>query len=725
MFRLLQCLVAMLIAARLLVPAEAAVLGGSLWITQLWLAAVILWGWDAFRRRDFRLRWGAVDVAVWSVVLGHLISTLYVLQGNGEARSALNMLWEWVGLGCAFFLIRQLIRTREDAGRLTLLLLSFAVMLGGYGIWQHYVEFPRISRNYERIIQELGQLSGPNAPRDALRLQRELTEMGVPFHPQRRSLWEGRLRSTEPFATFALANTLAGFLAAWLFVLLDWVWLGSKSGFRFSWLGAAKVACIVIVGYCLVLTKSRTAWMGLIFGLLAWGILRGAGSLKLSRRWLLSGAGLVLVVAGFFWIAKLSGGFDWQVISEAPKSLEYRRQYWAGAWEVVRHHPWLGVGPGNFRQHYLHYKLPESSEEIADPHNWVLDLWASGGLLAVCGFGAVLVLAVRTGRRNRRLNESNVSDKGTSLGVSAWEIGAGLSFFLVLLVGWLSAEPFEARLIGLFAGWAAAWAILRRTQIVISPWAGLMAGGLAILVHLLGAGGIEMPAIMQTILLLVILLEGATGEWEPFFSNIAWPKAALAVCGLAIAASVLCWQTAMRPVWYGTLLLTSGHGALLQDNNPQSAAKWYEEAHQADPYAPEPLERLADVHFQNWLRNSSERDFADAVKFSRQAITLDPHSQRIYRQLGLMYFLKAEQMSSPEDATQAVEYLKEAVARYPNSSTLRAELALAFEAAGQKDEAVREATRALDLDQINRNAGHADKILPETTVQALESIQTK
>ena len=107
--------------------------------------------------------------------------------------------------------------------------------------------------------------------------------------------------------------------------------------------------------------------------------------LRLSRRAILLGAAVTVGVVGtlgiLLTVAALGGGFDVQVISEAPKSLDYRLQYWTGAMGVIREHPLVGVGPGNFRQHYLRYKVPESSEDIADPHNLVLDLWTSGGLL--------------------------------------------------------------------------------------------------------------------------------------------------------------------------------------------------------------------------------------------------------------------------------------------------------------------------------------------------------
>ncbi len=217
---------------------------------------------------------------------------------------------------------------------------------------------------------------------------------------------------------------------------------------------------------------------------------------------------MVLAAGVFFWIAAQSGGFDREVISEAPKSLAYRLQYWAGAWDVVKEHPWLGTGPGNFRQHYLQYKLPESSEEIADPHNWIFDLWTSGGLLALLGSFLLLGWAVRQVRRERTVDAS--AENGLSF--SAWEAGAAAAFFLVMLVRWVSGDFVGLRLVGLLLAGVIVWAILRKTPLAKVPREAMFAGIAALMVHLLGAGGMEMPAITQTALILLVFLDW--GPWE-------------------------------------------------------------------------------------------------------------------------------------------------------------------------------------------------------------------
>ena len=95
---------------------------------------------------------------------------------------------------------------------------------------------------------------------------------------------------------------------------------------------------------------------------------------------------------------------DREVLTQSTMSLRYRWEYWQGAWGVITGGAtsvwqalsspffWWGVGPGNFGGPYLKYKLPQSSEEILDPHNLFLEVWATAGVLGAArpGGGALL-----------------------------------------------------------------------------------------------------------------------------------------------------------------------------------------------------------------------------------------------------------------------------------------------------------------------------------------------
>ena len=67
-----------------------------------------------------------------------------------------------------------------------------------------------------------------------------------------------------------------------------------------------------------------------------------------------------------------------------PSRCGIRWEYWVGAWRVINESPrafWSGSGRGTSPRPYLRHKLPEASEEIHDPHNLVLEVWATAGRL--------------------------------------------------------------------------------------------------------------------------------------------------------------------------------------------------------------------------------------------------------------------------------------------------------------------------------------------------------
>ena len=68
-------------------------------------------------------------------------------------------------------------------------------------------------------------------------------------------------------------------------------------------------------------------------------------------------------------------------------SLNFRWRYWLGGWGVWRERPLIGVGLDGFGLHYLAHRLPIASEEVKDPHNFIVRAFTELGLV-----GGVLTL---------------------------------------------------------------------------------------------------------------------------------------------------------------------------------------------------------------------------------------------------------------------------------------------------------------------------------------------
>lgn len=188
------------------------------------------------------------------------------------------------------------------------------------------------------------------------------------------------------------------------------------------------------LGAAILLTFSRGAlFLGVPAALLALGWLRGG-----RARWLASGLVLlgVLAIVPLARIERLS--FD---LSQGTNYL--RLSLWQAACDMVRDHPWLGVGLDNFLYYYGDYARPGAEIErwLSHPHNLVLDFWLRlgiGGVVLIVGLlGGFLRYALRA---YRALPEGDLRAMtlGFVGGMAAFVAHGSIdsSFFVVELAYW-------------------------------------------------------------------------------------------------------------------------------------------------------------------------------------------------------------------------------------------------------------------------------------------------
>jgi O-antigen ligase len=83
----------------------------------------------------------------------------------------------------------------------------------------------------------------------------------------------------------------------------------------------------------------------------------------------------------------------------------FRLKLWRSSLRMIREHPWLGVGPGNFLDAYrTRYVLPGAWEEfnLEHAHNVLLDHWTRLGVPGVTAGLVTQIAFWRTMRRRRR-----------------------------------------------------------------------------------------------------------------------------------------------------------------------------------------------------------------------------------------------------------------------------------------------------------------------------------
>lgn len=693
--------IGLLLAARYLQPTEAAVFGETIWQAQFWLVGAAAWCWFAFRSRDRAISFSLLDVFVGLTLVGHSFSTLPVFIEGGDRRAAVNLDWEWAGLAATLFLVRQLL-PRVGTARLLSVFTSVMVGIAALGVWQHHVSYQQTAERYDALVTRESQLSERVTTgdataadrRDLADVRRELSDFGIPTDTAARRQWENRIKfSSEPFGTFGLANTLGGLLAAAIPILVS-----RLLGFR-GWRLAALLAATAVVLYCLLLTKSRTAWVGLAVG--------GASALalhfarcRLERRTLIAVASVLLLVPAASAAVLASGGLDREVLSEAPKSLQYRLDYWTGSLAVLSERPLLGTGPGNFRSHYLEHRPLGASEEIAAPHNLFLDIWTAGGLLSLLSLLALLLKVAFDAIRVRAVPAPHRDN--LAAGTGALIVGVATAFAATFVVYVLAGDGLDWRLIAMAPVALAVLMCQDSSNGSARPGVGIVAGFVALMVHLLGADGIEFPAVVQTLLLFSLALD------RPRWLVVSWSSSAAAagVFGLLAAG---CLLTGIVPV-LNSGALTARATAALTEGDP-TADRLLDEAIAADSLANRPLMLRAELASARAMSGGRTSDVLDARRDWAALLDRDPRSLAARQRLAEL-LLTTE---SKRDATEAAELLAQAVALSPTDSQLRVEAARAFEAAGHARAAAEQAGAALRLDDVNRAAGHTDILLDAET----------
>ncbi|MCX7428470.1 MAG: O-antigen ligase family protein [Planctomycetia bacterium] len=548
---------------------------------------------------------------------------------------------------------------------------------------------------------------------------------GLWFPPDsvERRQFENRLESVEPLASFALTNSLAGYLAPWLVVALG-IGVGAVEHRRRVWLAVA--ASGVLVAACLVLTKSRSAYVATLLGLVLVAVfcrrrerrpgtgggqshLRGedadpqhnvgrAAKIGTVPYVLAAAAGVTAVLVV---LAVAVGGLDVEVLSEASKSLGYRVQYWQSTVAMIEDHPIMGCGPGHFQDAYPRYKLPEASEEIADPHNFLLEVWATAGtptmlaMLAVLGcFGWTLWKP-----KSRDPAEQEEETRDNPDATAAIFGGALVGVLAAWPLGILGTTPpgLVVLLAGLPLG-AVAVALLRRWVDDGRFPATLAAIGLVVLlVNLLAAGGIGFPGVAGTFWLL-LALGLCQAEASPA-RNL--PRvAAMALVATFFILGAICYRTAYQPVLTAQAEINAARG------KPADVTRHLHAAAVDDPLSAEAWKLLASVAFTQWQQDHDPGTLQQYHEYNATALELDPNASPAWAVSGDRCLEAHGVTGQPEELQAAVLAYRRAIELYPNNATYHAKLAVALQTAGDEPGFRREADAALELDRQNP---HEDK----------------
>ena len=738
---LLALAAAVLSVPTLLLPPEGNVRSGD--------AFMLVFGWlllagGAVVLRAFlpprKLR--AADICV-ILLFGWQALSYYGLwrHHSGNLLYAANGFWTFALMPVVYFVFRAV---PQKAGRLPEQLF-FAVLLGAaffeasYSLYSYHVAAPRLREEFRADPEAVLAQSGLNIKK------------GSPEY----LLFEKRvLDSTEPLGTYGLTNTLAGVLVPALVLLAAL----TVPGFRFrEWeissfppkfkkrrvpVRSLGFLLFLLLDYTLLLTKSRSGSMALLFGILAvFGAFLFAGVAtareKPKRAWRKASLFAGLTVLGFALIAAAAlhyGILDREVFSEAKKSLGYRLDYWQAVSKMIAAHPLLGIGPGNFQPVYTRYILPAAAETIADPHNFAFEYAALFGIPALLLFLLFLALAAAASRSALSPPAPCIAPPPPASHTMivpparSKEKIPYLPVFIVYLAGYLlyavfnflSSAPTGA---GILLGFAplflafslAAAPLAARMAQFPSPF--LLAALGAGMLNLCAAGGIGYPPTAVPLWGLAAILisraseKSAAGETSPLRK-----RTAIAAAGFAFGFFFLLFlRGAFFPVFTEKTLLPR-----LGELPPDRAARQLAAAANGPGRHSIPiLWAVSDMELYQLASLPSPQREKDWLAAKDRLLANAPGIASLCSDMGDVEFSLYGTTQNRLFLAEASRSLKMAVRLFPTDALLHARYAIVLHASGDFGQAQSEKAEALRLDALTP---HEDRKIPESVKSLLTAI---
>ncbi len=717
-----------LLLGRMLIPTESAHQGDTILFVFFWLISFSIVCWLGMRNRiALSASFDRIDLALFLLAfLGPLLSLFALYLRGGNLRTGLYCFWESIGTFFTVFLIRKLL-LKTHSILPVLLLLGTMVPLSGYGIYQHYVSYPEkralvnpIAQRWEELEQQISEATETakiRLQRKQMKLQKEMTDYGIPLDEKTRKGLLNRLNnSSEPTARFALANTLGGLLAV-AAVLIIALLFDMKKQKEATLKIILTASMLILVLYCLLLTKSRTAMLGMLAGISLLFLCRIIRATRIQPKYILAAAITLVLLAVLVLIATVTGGLDIEVLTEAGKSFRYRIEYWIASWNMLSEHFLFGAGPGNFREAYLQFKLPESSEVILDPHNIWLDAWSQGGIVSIAG---LLILSFCVLKKIFGLCFTNSSDNPAENHAShVPSFGMILSgATLIVLFSGLLCSPQLALPVEELTGWGVLiaassliwlWIVKQET---FSTCASLCAAT-ALFLHLHGAGGYSMPIVIQLLLIFSFGQFVSTKQLK-LPTRICFP----AGTGIGLLLLVLCWYTALAPKLAEGLAQAKLYESRSQIESERILQQWIRQ----DSLNPEPWIILARLYEQSATQSDTIQQLKQAEKAMAEYIKRDPVNYQGYREQARLSKKLYERSRNAESLSNAIQFQKQAIKRYPNESHLHLELAQLYASVGDTDKMLSAAEIAEKLNEINKKHGHTDRLFSERELAVLEKM---
>ncbi|MDR2345838.1 MAG: O-antigen ligase family protein [Planctomycetaceae bacterium] len=680
-----------------------------------------------FKHKTPKLIFTRLDIPVYLFFAYVLLSTCWNLLHGAAPRPTLNMLSVWILGAAAWFVFRQLLHGSKIIAAILLVVTAVVLVESCLAINQQFVDIPKI----KQLVKE--------NPINVVKQADPTIEPGTPEW----DLVYSRLITALPTGTYIISNTLSGLLGSWLILILGIYTLG-LSNRKFNPLGNNEIkiakfkytneiifgifTSIIFLGF--VLTKSRSGFIAVAIGVILLGLLllqRKIG--KTIKRFLFIVT--IIFIVGITAINMTSGK---DIINGAKKSFGFRLEYWTASMGIIHDYPIFGCGTGNFKHVYTHYKLPISSEEISDPHNFIVEIASTCGIPSMILFiFAVGLICFRT-RKGSISNHRNCADSSfiseqktqitpndsncnnqSSGGLFPYYIGGLIGCYVAFFLSLYSESPLGMDTIIASTIVFLVFAFVDNNRFEQIPSVVILAVLIVLFVHLSATSGITMTNTVILIWLFLSIL--ANSRTSAVFADLqTWLRYGISV--VFITFSLFINFFSFYPVISSNEILSKLE--FVTDANAQVLL--LEEAAKIDPYSATIQERLMRMAMLCYLQDPHNKKWYEIVEQSQvKAMKLAPRSGMIRYSCAELRAEAGRRLKNADLAKSSIEIYREAIKFYPNNASIRAAFAIILYQLGMKKESRIQAEIAIQLDD---KMNHVElKIKPDKREALLKYIE--
>ncbi|MDR1485977.1 MAG: O-antigen ligase family protein [Planctomycetaceae bacterium] len=546
-----------------------------------------------------------------------------------------------------------------------------------------------------------------------------------------------RLVTALPVGTYPLSNTLGGFLGFSFIFVLGLYTLGQSRRtnggngnifFRYRHeIIFGVLTLMLLLGF--VLAKSRSGFVAVGFGFVLLSFLMARRRLNKSVKRFLFIVTIILVVG----IAAVSMTSGKDLISGAKKSFGFRLEYWTATMGMIYDYPVWGCGTGNFKHTYTHYKLPVSSEEISDPHNFVVELASNCGIPALLIFVlAVVLICYRIQDKTADISDKKTSDnfkqhhppqqppqqqqsRRLFSDSSSYFIGGLFGCYFAFFLSLYSESPIS---IGSLVAATVIFLLFCLIDICCFeriPSVVILISLFVLFVHLSASSGISAS---NTVILIWLFLSILANRRTTIEVTQLQMKLRYVISVMFIFFVLFINFFGYRPVVNSSEILYS----LESSDDVGDQVLVLSAAAAADPYSAFIQERLARLAMLCHLREPSNPKWYMIVEAAQaKAMRLAPRSGMIRYSCAEMRAEAGRRLKDVRLAESSIDIYNEAVKYYPNNAMIRTALAVILYQLNKKSEAATQAEIAIKLDDQMKHI--ESKIKPDKREALLKYIE--